>query len=131
MPIHGSGTKLILGKECKLVNTLFNTMCGRITLGDYVFFGHNAMVLTGTHDYTVINTERQLSDQRYTENHINIEEGVWVASGAIVLGPCTIGKHSVVGAGSVVLPGVYPEHSLIVGNPAKIVRTIATTEKRM
>lgn len=131
MPVYGPATKLHLGKGCKLENTLFNTVCGQITLGDYVFFGHNALVLTGTHDYATVNTERQLSDQKYTENHITIEEGVWVASGAIVLGPCTIGKHSVVGAGAVVLPGIYPERSLIVGNPAKVVRTITTNEEHV
>lgn len=122
--VHGPVSKLLIGKECNLVNTLFNTICGVVTLGDYVFFGHNAMVLTGSHDYTLTNMERRFSADKYAENHITIEEGVWIASGAIIIGPCTIGKHSVVGAGSVVLPGVYPERTLIAGNPAKIIRTI-------
>ena len=127
--VFGAKSRLRVGKDCNLVNTLFNTACGTITLGNYVFFGHNAMVLTGTHDYEVTDMKRRFSYQDYQDNHIVIEDGVWIASGAIIIGPCTIGKNSVVGAGSVVRPGVYPERSLIAGNPAKIIRTIDVTEE--
>ena len=45
--------------------------------------------------------------------------------GAIVLNGAKIGPHSIVGAGAMVTEGKeFPENSLIVGAPAKAVRTL-------
>jgi acetyltransferase-like isoleucine patch superfamily enzyme len=52
-----------------------------------------------------------------------IEEGVWVSSNAIVVGPCRIGAHAVVGVGSLVLRDVEP-YTVVAGNPARVLRTI-------
>lgn len=51
------------------------------------------------------------------KRHPTVEDDVIIGAGAILLGPITIGAHSQVGAGSVVLED-YPEHSTIVGVPA-------------
>ncbi|AKH97776.1 serine acetyltransferase [Halanaeroarchaeum sulfurireducens] len=51
------------------------------------------------------------------KRHPTIEDNVVIGAGAILLGPITIGAHSKIGAGSVVLDD-YPEHSTIVGIPA-------------
>jgi serine O-acetyltransferase len=50
-----------------------------------------------------------------------IEDHVVVCSHSIVLGDITIGHHSIIGAGSVVLNSFEP-YSVIAGNPAKIIR---------
>jgi acetyltransferase-like isoleucine patch superfamily enzyme len=52
-----------------------------------------------------------------------IEEGAWVSSNAIVVGPCRIGAHAVVGVGSLVLKDVDP-YTIVAGTPAKVMRTI-------
>lgn len=57
-------------------------------------------------------------------NYIVIEEGAWIASNVTVLGPCKIGKHSVVAAGAVV-KGDVPSYHIVAGIPAKIVKKIA------
>ncbi|MFB6070921.1 MAG: serine O-acetyltransferase [Halanaeroarchaeum sp.] len=51
------------------------------------------------------------------KRHPTIEDNVVIGAGAVLLGPITIGEHSKVGAGSVVLED-YPPHSTIVGVPA-------------
>ena len=51
------------------------------------------------------------------KRHPTIEDNVVIGAGAILLGPITIGAHSKIGAGSVVLDD-YPENSTIVGIPA-------------
>jgi len=55
---------------------------------------------------------------------IVIERNVWIAAGAIVIGGVTIGENSVVAAGSVVTRDV-PPNSLVGGNPARVIRSIA------
>lgn len=52
-----------------------------------------------------------------------IKEGVWIGTGTIILPGVTIGKYSVIGAGSVVVKDI-PEHTLAVGVPAKPVKTL-------
>jgi len=48
-----------------------------------------------------------------------------IGMGAIVLNGARIGEHCVVGAGALVTEGKeFPEHSLIVGSPARAVRTL-------
>ncbi|SFF01065.1 serine O-acetyltransferase [Alteribacillus iranensis] len=54
------------------------------------------------------------------KRHPTIEDNVLIASGAKILGSMTIGAHSRIGAGSVVLKEV-PPNSTVVGIPGKIV----------
>jgi len=49
-----------------------------------------------------------------------IEKGVWVGTACIILPGLTIGEGSVISAGSVVSTDI-PPHSIVRGNPAKVV----------
>ena len=54
-----------------------------------------------------------------------IEDGALVGMGAIVMNGARIGSNSIVGAGSVITEGkAFPERSLIIGSPARVVRTL-------
>ena len=55
------------------------------------------------------------------KRHPTLEDWVLIGAGAAVLGPITIGRHSRIGAGSVVVNSV-PAHSTVVGIPGKIVK---------
>ena len=46
-----------------------------------------------------------------------------MSSNAIVVAPCRIGAHAVVGVGSLVLRDVEP-YTVVAGNPARVLRTI-------
>ena len=54
-----------------------------------------------------------------------VEDGALIGMGSIVLNGAKIGRGSIVGAGSVVTSGKqFPENSLILGSPAKVIRTL-------
>ena len=54
-----------------------------------------------------------------------IEDGALVGMGSIVMNGARIGRGSIVGAGSVITEGKqFPEHSLIIGSPARVIRTL-------
>ncbi|MEG2656746.1 MAG: acetyltransferase [Clostridium sp.] len=57
-----------------------------------------------------------------------IEEGVLIGSGATVIQNLTVGRESIIGAGSVVVKNV-PAYSTAVGIPAKIIRKGDIDEK--
>lgn len=124
--IDGPKDRLIINgqydEEYPFVNTIFNTGSGTITLGDGIIFGHNCMVLTGKHNYEA----KDIDILRYDVpqgRDIIIGDGCWIASGAMIMGGVTIGKHCVVAAGAVVTKDV-PDYSFVAGVPAKIIKKI-------
>jgi acetyltransferase-like isoleucine patch superfamily enzyme len=72
-----------------------------VEIGDYVFFGHDVLLLTGTHDFRETGLRRQ-SNRQNTDRNIVIERGAWIASRALIIGPCRIGSNAVVGCGCVI-----------------------------
>ena len=55
-----------------------------------------------------------------------IEDGALVGMGSIVMNGAIIRRGSIVGAGSIITEGKeYPEYSLIIGAPARVVRTLS------
>ena len=120
--VHGRPERLHIHPTAIVNNALFNVSGGDITIGEYAFFGHEVALLTGTHDITKFGRERQTTFPR-SGRDVVIEEGVWVASHALVLGPVRIGKHAVVAAGSLVLDDVAP-YTVVAGRPAKMIKKI-------
>lgn len=63
-----------------------------------------------------------------TSKPITIEEDVWIGANAVVCGGVTIGKGSVIGAGSVVNKNV-PAGVVAAGNPCRVIRKITEADK--
>jgi acetyltransferase-like isoleucine patch superfamily enzyme len=120
--IYGDATRLHIDPTAVVNNALFNLSSGDITVGRHAFFGHNVAILTGTHDFTTFGRERQIAVPK-TGRDVSIGEGAWLASFAIVVGPCSIGEHAVVGVGSLVLDNVDP-YTVVAGSPASVRRTV-------
>lgn len=109
--------------DTAIVNdALLNTESGMITIERDAFFGHRVSVLTGTHDVSRRGLERQRAVPAEGRDVV-IEEGAWIGSGAVLLGPCRIGAHAVVAAGAVVTGDVAPE-TLVAGVPARALRDV-------
>jgi carbonic anhydrase/acetyltransferase-like protein (isoleucine patch superfamily) len=54
-----------------------------------------------------------------------LEDGALIGMGSIVMNGAKIGRGSVVGAGAVITEGKeFPEQSLIIGAPARVIRTL-------
>ena len=75
-----------------------------------------------------------IADRVHVGHHANlhgcvVERGAMIGIGAIVLSGARIGAGAIVGAGSVVLEGtVVPPRTLVVGAPARPVRTISARD---
>jgi acetyltransferase-like isoleucine patch superfamily enzyme len=106
--VSGPVSRVQVSKTAGLANVLINTVGGRVVIGDYVFFGHDVLLLTGTHDFGVTGSGRQTPriDQDRT---IVIESGAWIASRSVIIGPCRIGANAVIACGCVVDFDVPPD----------------------
>ena len=118
----GDKDRLTVGRRVSLCNTFFNLGSGNVYIGDYAFFGQNASVLTGTHDMRSLDIRRQRAIPRQGRD-VHIQRGVWICSNATIVGPCTIGEHAVIGAGSVVTGDVRPGW-FYAGVPARPIRPV-------
>ena len=114
----GGPERVVCGAGVKLINTFFNVNSGTVTIGDNSFFGHDVMCLTGSHDTSKFGEDRKRFGRKGSD--IVIGAGVWIASRAVILGPCRIGDNSVIAAGSIVLPGDYEAGCLYAGAPATL-----------
>ena len=107
--------------KMKLGNNVFiNSNClamarGGITIEDDVMLAGNVQLLSNNHD----EYERQvlLCDE------IVIKKGAWIGAGASILPGVTVGKYAIVGAGAIVTKDV-PDYAVVVGIPAKVVKTL-------
>lgn len=83
-----------------------------VVIGETCEIGNNVTIFQGV---TLGGTGKEKG-----KRHPTIEDHVLIATGAKVLGSMTIGEHSRIGAGSVVLKEV-PPHATVVGIPGKVV----------
>ena len=119
--------RLKLGKNVSTVNTLFNTDCGTITIGDDTIFGYNCMIITGQHRfYKGKRASMQADAKAFLEvpeegNDIRIGSGCFICSGSIISRSVTIGDNVIIGAGSVVTKDI-PSNCFACGNPAQVKR---------
>jgi acetyltransferase-like isoleucine patch superfamily enzyme len=121
--VHSDPARLHIHPTAVVNNAIFNTGGGTITVGPYVFFGHNVCVLAGVHEIDKFGLERQRAIPR-SGYDIDIGEGVWLATNVLVAGPVKIGAHAVVGGGSVVRKDVEP-YTVVAGNPARFIKSVS------
>jgi acetyltransferase-like isoleucine patch superfamily enzyme len=115
----GDSAKVDIAHGAVLNDALLNVSSGRITIGEYAFFGHGVSLLTGTHDISERDLDRQQAIPTGGRD-IHIGRGAWISSNATVIGPCAIGDHAVVAAGAVVTEDV-PSGAIVAGVPARVV----------
>lgn len=96
-----------------------NTLIGPVRIGNDVIFAQNIVVSGLNHGYQDVHVP--IKDQPVTATQIVIEDEVWIGANATVVSGTTIGKHSVIAAGSVVTKNV-PPFSIAAGNPAKLIK---------
>ncbi len=91
---------------------------GGIRLGSGVSIGSGTHLMAGGH--VSADPEVAILKQARTALGITVEDNVWIGSGTKVLDGVTIGRNSIVAAGSVVSKDV-PEYSVVMGNPARVI----------
>lgn len=108
-----------IGKNCKISSHTF--ICEGVKIADHVFVGHNVTFINDKFPRATNpdGTLQTASDWSCVETFV--EEGASIGSSVTVLCGVRIGKGSTVGAGSVVTRDV-PEHAVVAGNPARIIR---------
>ncbi len=127
-PVHpvvlatrNAGALIRIGVDCGLTGTTI-VAAERVIIGDRVLLGANTTVVdTDFHPLTPQERQRDMLNGRHAP--VLIEDDVFVGMHSLILKGVTIGRGSVIGAGSVVTRDV-PPGVIVAGNPARVVRSV-------
>lgn len=115
--------RIRVGDHCGFTNAaICSAEC--VEIGNHVLLGGGVKIYDT--DFHSLNHEIRrdlVHDHDRRTKKVKIEDDVFVGAGTIILKGSTIGKRSIIGAGSVV-SGVIPPGQIWGGNPAKYIRDI-------
>jgi acetyltransferase-like isoleucine patch superfamily enzyme len=110
-----------VGKRCKISSHTF--VCEGVTIEDNVFIGNGVMFINDSYPRATAADGNLQTEADWKVERTVVKNGASIGSGATILSNVSIGENAIVGAGSVVTKDV-PPGSIVVGNPAKVLRYI-------
>lgn len=116
--IHTHGFTLI-NYNCTILDT------SPVHIGANAFIAPGVCLACSGH---AIDPKQRTKDAICTSKPITLEDDVWIGANTVVCGGVTIGRGSVIGAGSVVTKDI-PENVIAVGNPCRVIRKITEKDK--
>ncbi|MET0726974.1 MAG: acyltransferase [Acidimicrobiales bacterium] len=119
LPAGATSPVLRIGPRCLIGRGSHLVAHRSVVLGEGVITGPNCYVTDQNHVYADV--DRPIGDQWPTDDPVEIGAGSWLGAGSVVLPGTTLGRNTVVGAGAVVR-GRFPDHAVLAGVPAKVVR---------
>jgi serine acetyltransferase len=118
-PTVSIGRKCVIGRGSHLIGHW------SIELGDEIQTGPYVYITDQNHSYEAIN--QPVGWQRPSEAAVKIGSGSWIGANVVILPGTTLGKNTVVAAGAVVR-GTFPDHVVLGGVPAKVLRHYSPSE---
>lgn len=115
-PVVAIGDRCVIGRGSHIVGHF------SIDIGDDIQTGPNVYITDQNHVYS--DPDAPIGRQWPTERAVRIGSGSWLGTAVVVLPGADIGRHVVVGAGSVVT-GKLPDLCVAVGIPARVVKIYA------
>lgn len=97
------------------------TVIGPVCIGSHVNLAQGITVTALNHIFK--DSSRRIDEQGVSTKPVVIGDDVWIGANAVILPGVTIGSHCVVAAGAVVTKDV-PNHTLVGGIPAKVIKNI-------
>ncbi|MGH2947285.1 MAG: acyltransferase [Solirubrobacteraceae bacterium] len=121
-----------VGADCNICDHTY--VEGGVVVGDRVTIKSGVYLWDGmvVEDDVFLGPQATFTNDRFPRSRrdwtcegITIRKGATVGAGAVVLPGVTIGERAMVGAGAVVVEDVETD-TVVVGNPARLVRTLET-----
>ena len=120
--IYGSaiGEGLKIGNNSSIGPYSYIGCSGFIEIGDNVMMSPRVSIYAENHLFD--NPDLSIKEQGVKREFVKIEDDCWIAANTVILAGVTIGRGSVIAAGSVVTKDV-PPYSIVGGVPAKVIKS--------
>ena len=115
--INNAVGDIVIGNHTRI--GVGNTIIGPVTIGNKVNLAQNVVISGLNHNFEDI--EKAIAEQGVSTSNTVISSNVWIGANSVVLPGVHVGKHVVVGAGSVVSRDI-PDYCVAVGNPARVIK---------
>jgi virginiamycin A acetyltransferase len=102
--------RVYVGPRCDL---------GLVHLERDVLLASGVHIPSGSATHGIGDVDTPIRDQPGTRTMVRVGEGSWVGSAAVIM--ADVGRHCVIGAGSVVTRPI-PDYSIAAGSPARVIR---------
>lgn len=109
-----TGDDVSFGPACQIYEPR-----GGLEIGNHCMIGGGTLISGVNHGYA--QTDIPMRNQPPIAQPVIIEDDVWIGMGVKLLPGITIGKGSIIGAGSVVTKNI-PPYSVAMGVPCKVVK---------
>ena len=110
-----------IGADCKISSHTF--ICEGVVVGDGVFIGHNVTFINDRFPRATNSDGSLQTEEDWIVEPTYIEDGASIGSSVTLLCGVTVGRGSIVGAGSVVTKSI-PAGEIWAGNPARYFRKV-------
>ncbi len=104
------GSGLVMGEHSSIGSYGYVGCSGKIVIGKNVMFGPKCSLFAENHNFT--DGSRSIKEQGVNQKGITVEDDCWIGSNVVILDGVTIGKGSVIAAGTLVSKDV-PAGSLM------------------
>jgi acetyltransferase-like isoleucine patch superfamily enzyme len=112
-----------VGRRCKISSHTF--ICEGVTIEDNVFVGHGVTFVNDSFPRATTPSGGLQTQSDWKVETTLVKKGASIGSGATILSNVTIGERAIIGAGAVVTKDV-PAGTIVVGNPARVLRSVGT-----
>ncbi len=119
MECIGDNSKILIKNNVSIGHNLHLTAGGILEIGSNSTISANVLITDINHEYREI--DKHIMEQPLIIKKTLIGENCFIGYGAVLDAGTILGKHCIVGANAV-LKGEYPDYSVIVGIPAKIIK---------
>lgn len=127
MEAIGNGT-ISIGDNCAIEqNVHITSKDSNLYIGDNVTIAANTFITNLDHEYRDIS--KSVMEQGCLLNSTSIGEGSFIGYGVSIQAGTKLGRHCVVGTGAVV-KGEFPDYSVIVGIPGRVVKRYDKTSEQ-
>ena len=121
--VHGDQGMIKIGSNISIGQNFHVTAGGLLEIRDGTAIAGNVCVTSLDHEYRDCNLP--VTDQPHINSTTVIGENCFIGYGVVIQSGTQLGKHCVVGANSVVR-GVFPDYSVLVGAPARVIKNFNT-----
>lgn len=118
--VRTPGAQIIIGDNVGISGSIISASQS-IVIGNNVLIGSGCIICDS--DAHPIHPKDRNDNEKTKSNPIKIEDDVFIGARCLILKGITIGRGSVIGAGSVVTHDVMPM-SIYAGNPAKFIKKL-------